>query len=597
MKFCTFLAYFLILFFVSKNIAFPAETDLPNSQEDSRSIMGDLDLEKTPHEWLSVISGRALIEPVRTSYGWAAVTDGRMITAFSENGAVLWQKSIPSAPEKFISASKNDFLAVTLKNKKLALLNPSGVVLWTAETELQAATAPLFGRDGRIFVFASDSAACFGANGIRKWITKIPAMNRELPPVELNDGSVIIFAEALENRKTVGTRISPFGEMLERIVFADQIRGAFSVPDGALLSFADGTLGLCAFDKASHSVLSKWVIKNLALSAGTIFENLGSQVLVAAASPSPSGTKIHIVNTNAARTIRSFDIPEIKSANYVEYTSNGIFVADSASGALYSIAGKKIRAVRFPKTSGRDSFDFVLFGQNGVAVLVSKSWKITGWKIVRGGTADYAQKTQTGYETFYSEVPNDFSRMHDAPTISRKNAILSGDYASEEKKFWKDAQFVIEEYFTQRTSLSATSPRTSEETPAEFGLDEQMEVISMLGSFGTRDAANYLARVLALENDETVLRAALKSVQEFGYDPDFLVIGAIEQLIKKSNPMQEKLIAECCESLYSICRFMGRPALYKKGRAIISNLFLPQYSQSTKKSARKVYEKLAEINL
>lgn len=119
----------------------------------------------------------------------------------------------------------------------------------------------------------------------------------------------------------------------------------------------------------------------------------------------------------------------------------------------------------------------------------------------------------------------------------------------------------------------------------------------MLGSFGTRDAANYLARVLALENDETVLRAALKSVQEFGYDPDFLVIGAIEQLIKKSNPMQEKLIAECCESLYSICRFMGRPALYKKGRAIISNLFLPQYSQSTKKSARKVYEKLAEINL
>ena len=258
---------------------------------------------------------------------------------------------------------------------------------------------------------------------------------------------------------------------------------------------------------------------------------------------------------------------------------------------------KKIRAVRFPKNSGRDSFDFVLFGQNGVAVLVSKSWKITGWKIVRGGTADSTQKTQTGYEIFYSEVPNDFSRMHDAPKISRKNALLSGDYASEEKKFWKDAQFVMEEYFTQRTSLSATSPRTSEETPAEFGLDEQMAVISMLGAFGTRDAANYLARVLGLENDEAVLRAALKSVQEFGYDPDFLVIGAIEQLIKKSNPMQEKLIAECCESLYSICRFMGRPALYKKGRAIISNLFLPQYSQSTKKSARKVYEKLAEINL
>lgn len=597
MKFNIFLAYFLILFFASKNIAFPAETDLSNSQEESRSIMGDLDLEKTPHEWLSVISGRALIEPARTSYGWAAVTDGRMITAFSESGMVLWQKSIPSAPEKFISASKNDFLAATLRNKKLALLNPSGVVLWTAETELQAVAPPLFGRDGRIFVFASDSATCFGANGIRKWTAKIPSMNRELSPVELNDGSVIIFAEALENGKTVGTRISPFGEMLERIVFADQIRGAFSVPDGALLSFADGTLGLCAFDKSSRSVTSKWVIKELALSAGTIFENLGSQVLVAAASPSPSGTKIHIVNTSAARTIRSFNIPEIKSANYVEYTSNGIFVADSTSGALYSIAGKKIRAVRFPKNSGRDAFDFVLFGPSGVAVLVSKSWKITGWKIIMGGTAESARNAQAGYEMFYNEVPNDFSRMHDAPTISRKNAILSGDYASEEKKFWKDVQFLMEEYFTQRTSLSATSPRASEETPAEFSLDEQIATISMLGSFGTRDAANCLARVLGLENDETVLRAALKSVQEFGYDPDLLIIGAIEQLIKKSNPKQEKFIAECCESLYSICRFMGRPALYKKGRAIISNLFLPQYSQSTKKSARKVYEKLAEINL
>ncbi len=597
MKLYTTLVCFSLLLFAARNMAFPAEADLSNSQDESRSIMGDIDLEKTPHEWLSVISGRALIEPVRTSYGWAAVTDGRMITAFSESGTVLWQKSIPSAPERFISSSKNDFLAATLKNKHLALLNPSGVVLWTAETGLQAVAAPLFGRDGRIFVFASDSAACFGANGIRKWSAKIPAMNRELPPVELNDGSVVIFAETMENGKTVGTRISPFGEMLERIVFADQIRGAFSVPDGALLSFADGTLGLCAVDKASRSVSSKWVIKNLALSAGTIFENLGSQVLVAAVSPSSSGTKIHIVNTSAARTIRSFDIPEIKSANYVEYTASGIFVANSTSGALYSIAGKKIRAVRFPKNSGRDAYDFVLFGQNGIAVLVSKSWKITGWKIVKGGTADFVQSQRAGYETFYSETPNDFSRMHDAPTISRKNAILSGDYASQEKNFWKDAQFLMEEYFTQRTSLNSTSTRALEETPAEFSLDEQIAAISMLGAFGTRDAANCLARVLSLENDETVLRCALKSVQEFGYDPDLLIIDAIEQLIKKSNPKQEKFIAECCESLYSVCRFMGRPALYKKGRAIISNLFLPQYSQSTKKSARKVYEKLAEINL
>lgn len=597
MKYCTILAYFLILFFIPQNAAFSADADVSNLQEESRSLMGDLDLEKTPHAWLSVISGRALVEPVRTSYGWAAATDGRMITAFSEGGTVLWQKPIPSAPERFISASRNDFLAATLKNKRLALLNPSGVVLWTAETGLQAASAPLFGRDGRIFVFASDSAACFGANGIRKWTASIPAMNRELSPVELNDGSVVIFAEATENGKTIGTRISPFGELLERIVFADKINKAFSVPDGALLSFADGTLGLCAAETESRALSSKWIIKNLALSAGTVFENLGSRVLVAAASPSPSGTKIHIVNTGAARVIRSFDIPEVKSASYVEYTPNGIFVADSTSGALYSIAGKKIRAVRFPNNSGRDAYDFVLFGQNGVAVFVSKSWKITGWNIVRGGAADSAQTVQANYNAFYGEIANDFSRMRDAPSDARRNALLAGGYASEEKQFWKDAQFVMEEYFSQRTRLSSSSPRAQEETPTEFNLDEQVAVISMLGAFGTRDAANCLARVIAMENDETVLRAALKSVQEFGYDPDLLTINAIEQLIKKSNPKQEKLIAECCESIYSICRFMGRPALYRKGRAILSNLFLPQYGQSTKKSARKVYEKLAEINL
>lgn len=597
MKYNTISVYFLILFLLATNAAFGADANLQAAQEENKSVMGDLDLEKVPYEWLSVISGRALVEPVRTSYGWAASTDGRMITAFSEEGVVLWQKSIPSAPEKFISASENDFLAVTLKNKRLALVNPSGVVLWTAETGLQAAAAPLFGRDGRIFVFAQDEAACFGANGIRKWTAKIPAASKDLPPVELNDGSVLIFAEGLENGKTVGTRISPFGELLERIVFADQIRTAFSVPDGALLSFADGTLGLCAVEKESRATSSKWVIKDLALSATTIFENLESKVLVAAVSSSSSGTKVHIVNTGAARIIRSFDIPEIKSANYVEYTASGIFVADSTSGALYSISGKKIRTVRFPKNSGRTSYDFVLFGHNGVAVFVAKSWKITGWKIVKGGSQDSAPKSKSGYEAFYSETPNDYSRMRGAPTASRKNALLSGDYASEEKKFWKDAQFVMAEYFMQRTSKNAPSQRGAEETPAEFSLDDQVAVISMLGTFGTRDASNILARVLGLENDATVLRAALKSVQEFGYDPDLLIIGAIEQLIKKSSPKQEKLIAECCESLYSICRFMGRPALYKKGRAIISNLFLPQYSQSTKKSARNVYEKLAEIDL
>lgn len=251
--------------------------------------MGDIDLSKIPHAWLSVLGGSSLTRPVKTSYGWADLTDGSMITSFTEDGTILWKGSLPSATLNFISADNDDFLAVPLRNKKLCFINPRGKVLWTKEIGFEAKCAPFFGRDGRMFAFGKDSIACFGANGIRKWSMTSGFLDASLPAAEFSDGTLVVFLDAEEDGKTVGLRISPFGEQIERIVFASRVVNSLSVPEGVLLAFADGSLGLCAIDEESGDSFSKWTFTGINLAEGVKFARLDSDMLYAVVSPSPKG--------------------------------------------------------------------------------------------------------------------------------------------------------------------------------------------------------------------------------------------------------------------------------------------------------------------
>lgn len=567
------------------------------SNEASSTLMGDIDLSKIPHAWLSVLGGSSLTRPVKTSYGWANLTDGSMITSFTEDGTILWKGSLPSATLNFISADNDDFLAVPLRNKKLCFINPRGKVLWTKEIGFEAKCAPFFGRDGRMFVFGKDSIACFGANGIRKWSISCEVLDASLPAAEFSDGTLVVFLDAEEDGKTVGLRISPFGEQIERIVFASRVVNSLSVPEGVLLAFADGSLGLCAIDEESGDSFSKWTFTGINLAEGVKFARLDSDMLYAVVSPSPKGLQVHIINTQAAKLLRSFTVPEIKKASYVTATPSGIFMADAPTAAIYTSTGRRVRAIKFPLNKNKTVYDYVLYGDGGNIVFTSSSWTVTGWKILHGvSQKKTTKKLSANYDALYASTNSDYKRMYDAPKKSRQKTLREGGYASSEKSFWKDAKFVMDEYLSIKNTRHNGIARIPEDQGAYFALGEQIAVISTLGLFGTKDAADYLSRVLISETDESVLVPALKAIQACPYDPDGVVMDALASLIRKTPARKEALLCEVCDTACALCDFMCKKSFFEKAIGILSNLSMPQHGKMTKEKSRKAYKKLAEIN-
>ncbi len=286
-------------------------------QEPEASLLSDIDLGAAQYNWLSVKSGKSLCRPARTSYGWLDLTDGKMASAISESGKILWQKGLPYTPLPLISAAPGDFSYVALRNKKACLLNHSGLVLWQRDIGFEPTWPLLPGRDGRAFAFGKTEAACLGINGILKWRLKTEPLSLSLAPVQANDGSLLMFLEAMTDGKTAALRFSPFGELLERIVFAGKVVGAAASEDGALLAFDDGSLGLCAV--INGEAKSKWVIKGAAFGAKVLFEECGSPGKIAAASCSGGGTRVALVDTKKFSppppTARQFiPAPEKKSA-------------------------------------------------------------------------------------------------------------------------------------------------------------------------------------------------------------------------------------------------------------------------------------------
>ena len=564
-----------------------------------QSLLTDVDLGQAQYSWLSVKSGKSLCRPQRSSYGWIDLTDGKMASAISESGKILWQKGLPYTPLPLLSVAPGDFSYVALRNKKVCLLNHSGFVLWQREIGFEPALPVLPARDGRAFVFGKEDAACLGINGILKWRQKTEPLSQSLAPIQANDGSLLLFLEALTDGKSSAIRYSPFGELLERIVFAGKAVGAASVDQGALLAFDDGSLGLCAVgeNNEAHSV---WLIKGAVQGQKVFFTPMESPDKVAVASQGAAGTRVAIVDAKKAEASLVFDIPQIKSLEYFAYSKDGFFAASADFAALYSLGGKKVRGVRLPPKTKSFDWDYILFGNSGTAVFTSKNWNATGYKILDVAPAPKKKSApEKSYKAFYQGQSEDYKRIRAAAGLARKESLEAGSYGAKEKFYLFDSDWIVGDWIKKASSQKSLGGSAALEQDDLFGfsLSEHTGAISMLGLFGGAEQSKSLAKILSLTNDESVLFAALKAVQDCGYDPTGALMDSIELLVKNAQPGQETLLKELCAALYSVCRFMGRPTINRKGMKLLSTLQMPQYPRATKEEARKIYEKLAQLKI
>ena len=425
-----------------------------SAAEGQDSLLSDLDMGKTSYSWLSVLSGSGLGKPVKSSYGWVEVTEGKMVCAWTESGKVLWQKGLPASASGLLSVDPDDFSAVILRNKKLCLLNPSGLVLWQKPLSFEALHPPLFGRDGRIFVFGKDKAVCFGMNGIQKWEEKFEAISGRLPPAALDDGSVAVFLEALADNKSQAVRISPFGESLERIVFASKVSAALSVKAGLLLAFDDKSAGLCSADKGGGK--SKWVIKGLSTGENPRLLSLEPEGLAALVSSAATGTSVCVINVQKGAAEKAFLAPDVKNIKEAFSCPDGIFLAAPDFGALYSLSGKRIRGAIFPPKTKKFNWDNVLYAKNGSVLLTSKNWSLAGWRLVKAAAERKPLKARRlGYENFYKDESLDFFSAKEGSSVSRKEELEKGDYGKKERDFLLSSQAILDSWFIKNMSKNS----------------------------------------------------------------------------------------------------------------------------------------------
>ena len=62
------------------------------------SPLRSVDLSKQKPSWQAVIGGEAVAPAVETSYGFAVVSDGRMVSTCTFRGNVMWQRGVKGRP-------------------------------------------------------------------------------------------------------------------------------------------------------------------------------------------------------------------------------------------------------------------------------------------------------------------------------------------------------------------------------------------------------------------------------------------------------------------------------------------------------------------
>ncbi|MBQ0165992.1 MAG: hypothetical protein KBT02_02645 [Treponema sp.] len=163
-------------------------------------------IELTAPDWEFVADGVSVSQPVRTSWGFVTVTDGRSLIGWTESGEKRFHQMLKRKPSELLCADSSDFIwNVSYDRQYLSYFNPDGVLLWEKKLDARsAAVMPVPGRDGRLFLALENAVICVDINGKTVWSYEING-SQILSLYEKADGSLLINGNMC---------LSPFGELL-----------------------------------------------------------------------------------------------------------------------------------------------------------------------------------------------------------------------------------------------------------------------------------------------------------------------------------------------------------------------------------------------
>ena len=567
-----------------------------------------LNLNEEIPDWRSVIGGNAVAPAVETSYGIAVLSDGRMLSSCTSQGNVIWKKGVGGKPSKWLAIHR-DFIYVVTNDRKLTLINQSGLQLWTASCPFRITESPLAGHDGRVFVRGESAVACFGINGSRKWQVSTKPLS-PVPMCMMNDGSVVVFLDSGGGGQTVGKRISPYGEELEDLIFTSVVESAVGCEKGIVVALRDGSMGLC--NVVGGEAKSPWV-QNSFIGSGAFAvcysERTGNTAFMFATG---GGTTVVMLRTDTGEFLNQFQVGRIagKDLKLARTTKSGFFVADSQNAMEFAEDGSVYWTARLPDST---RWNFLHYTDSNHLILCMNDWELRSYHTM--------QTAHSVYKDFYSDTYTNDEGERVAPPDTPETAMsvqnlketdrtlgirmFSNDKIEEiQKKLRKGDYGALEKDYLGRLkselrNYEATF-QTAQPEQSFFAKNPVYTriVLEMAAQIGCADFSSDFALLLRRERDPIQISSILYAAGKQLYDPDGEMLTAFESVIRtplvRSSP---GLLKNLCDATFSICRFMGRPALSRHGKEILRELYSKDFPSDVREYASNTLRKFAEVDM
>lgn len=557
--------------------------------------------------WQLVVGGAPIAPPIITDFGFAVPLDGRTMAAVSETGQLMWFATLPGyKTSPHYTMGTGDFLIAVSGGNKLSLINPSGLTLWSSTAPAEILSTPLQGRDGRIYLQCTNQLACFGIGGTLKWTLPVENIST-LPLTELEDGSVLCLLNTIVDGCSTAVRVSPFGEILEEITFTSVVAGVKQSKFGTILIFTDGSLGICS--STDNKAVTRWSIPALVSpSVSSVPPQIYLDTLhTLCAVVTASGSQSLVTVVDLDKGEKKFNVSAAINLNDLQFGTidlTNIVLCDSQKALGLSLDdGVEVWNSDLP---GKLTWDYLLYTPKGyIITLEKKSWLISAYRVTQTiGSQQYraykSEKTnypvyielatqkanipQNDSEVFMNLIPPDLEK-----TIYR--SIYEGNYGTSEAQW----QALVTR---ENTRCLSNSKSVSQNPMASYDITYKESIIKLMGAFESSCFNRNLAQILQQETDISLLRTALRASAKIAYDPNLELLSSIELLLGKTSLLSNYTITTAiCNAVYEICRFMGKPALFSRGRYILSYLLNQKLDSKTKDYAVYTLQKLISLEM
>lgn len=523
--------------------------------------------------WKRVLSGKISASPVAFRDRLYVETTDRAITCLSVDGSFLWSRPLPGKSTPFLTVTDQGMVLAVSGTGTITACNRDGSFLWQLSGRDLPILAPKTGRDGRIFLVYRKRILCISPTGGVKWT--LPIDDDPLDFIsETGEGELLLPCAG-----KVLLRISPFGELREKIGCAGEIRSLRPIPSGFAAGFEDGTV--LAFD-----------VRNGRTARGradseVVWEYRGRSPAIALAYADSS-----ILVLDGDGLIVSLNGTD---GSFLWSLSTGMIPGNRASilfdyGQLNVSCGAGVMAID-PQGPLLWKYDLPVgaflprFAADGTVYTADSDEIVRAWKIESRINSEKKTQKSINYGILNGKssgygMPGGPDRRSVASFLDAVNTEISdGTVGSAEIHYAR--------------KLSEILRGDSGEGPwgLQYDESEKARAATLLGKLGSAEYRPALLAEAETVCDPTFATGILLGIAAFGFDPDGLSLDAVEKISKRCGAFDRNVNFASCDALYAIIRYSSGSTA-KRGTALLASFLDGGSDAAVSEYARRTLEKL-----